>query len=183
MSGDPFWHVINARQLEVPEVVLALHAGSGVKRYAGQCDITRGRGLLARLAMWFAGFPPAGRDMPTIVTITTDESGSTWRRDFGGHVTVSHLSCNSPKDRVIERFGPLRLTLGLDAAAERLLIAITALHIVGLRLPAILVPVSETTEHAEPDGAFRFDVSARAPGIGFLIRYTGVLRPAPLRDR
>ena len=183
MSGDPFWHVIETRRLEVPEAVLALHAGSGVKRYAGKCDITRGRGLLARLAMWCAGFPPAGLHVPTVVTITTDESGSTWQRDFGGHVTVSRLSCKSSKDQVFERFGPLRLTLDLDAAAGRLLIAITALHLFGVPLPKMLVPISETTEHTEPDGAFRFDVSARAPGIGFLIRYTGVLRPAPLRDR
>ena len=176
MTGDPFWRVIDRRQLDVPGPVLALHAGLGTKRYAGICDITRGTGLLARFALRLAGFPPAGENLPTSLTITTDEKGSTWHRDFDGHVTSSRLSYAPVSDQVIERFGPVRLALELDASIGRLQISVASLHLFGLPLPKYLLPVSETFEGAVADGAFRFDVSARAPGIGFLIRYRGTLR-------
>ena len=113
MSGDPFWHAIRAQRLDVPPAVMALHSGQGTKHYVGQCDISRGSGVLARLALRLAGFPSAGQKVPTRLTINTREGQSEWVRDFGGHVTRSHLSFDAVRCRIIERFGPVRLTLSL----------------------------------------------------------------------
>lgn len=177
MSGDAFWQVIAAQGLAVPEAVLALHAGQGTKQYEGRCDITRGTGLLARIVLRLAGFPPAGQRVPVRLTITTSGDHGAWVRDFGGHVTRSHLSCNSAKDRVIERFGPIRLMLSLRATEGRLHISVAGMRFFGLPVPKALLPVSDTVEGSGPNGVFQFDVAARAPGAGFLIRYTGELHP------
>lgn len=178
MSGDPFAQVITAQGLTVSPAIQRLHLGRGVRRYIGQCDITRGTGMLARFCLWLAGFPPAGQQVPTRLTIIPTTTGADWRRDFDGHVTRSRLSCNSAKDRVIERFGPIRLTLSLRADAGRLRISVERLRVLGLPMPRALIPLSNTTESQDPDGTFCFDVAARLPWGGLLIRYAGTLRPA-----
>ncbi|MFD1160004.1 DUF4166 domain-containing protein [Roseovarius aestuarii] len=175
MSGDPFWHAIRAQRLDVPSAVLTLHSGQGTKHYVGQCDITRGSGVLARLALRLAGFPSAGQKVPTRLTINTREGQSEWVRDFGGHVTRSHLSFDSVRCRIIERFGPVRLTLSLGVIPGKLCMEIASLHLFGVPVPCKLVPLSQTVEYEDPDARFCFDVSARVRGVGFLIRYAGVL--------
>ena len=176
MSGDPFWRAISAQGLDVPGVVLALHAGEGYKHYAGHCDIAQGSGVLARLALWLAGFPPAGKGVATRLTIRTEGQESIWERDFGGHITRSRLSFDAAACRVIERFGPIRLALTLTAHEGQLHIAVTSMRLFELPVPKPLLPVSATTESEGCDGRFRFNVEASAPLAGFLIRYTGELQ-------
>ena len=177
MSGDPFWHVIHQQRLDVPAVVLALHAGEGTRNYSGFADITRGESLLARLTLWLTGFPPAGRQVPTRLTISTWEGNSEWLRDFGGHSTLSRLSLAPAGEQVIERFGPVRLELSLRAAEGQLYFSVTGLRVFGVTIPRPLLPVSDTRETAGEDGCFQFDVSAHAPFMGLLIHYRGILRP------
>lgn len=182
MTGDPFWRAIDAQDLTVSPAVEAFHAGLGTKTYRGSCNIVRGAGWRARLALWLVGFPPAGERVPTRVTITTHETGCIWERDFGGHLTRLYLSFDPASARVIERFGLIRLALAVDADAGRLRIGVAAMRLCYVPLPKAFLPISETTEATGEDGAFRFDVSARAPGIGHLISYCGDLNPVPARS-
>lgn len=181
MSGDPFWHVIRAKGLDVPPAVLALHAGEGEKRLFGHCDITRGTGVLARLALWLAGFPPAGRNVPTRVTINIRDRQSAWVRDFDAHITRSDLSYDARRQFVTERFGAICLSLSLEADQQALHVAVERLYLFGLRVPRGLLPISTTTETEDASGRFQFDVSAHAPIVGFLIHYRGVLLPEETR--
>ncbi|MEO3415700.1 DUF4166 domain-containing protein [Roseovarius sp. CAU 1744] len=176
MTGDPFWQVIDAQQLDVAPAVLSFHAGRGTCIYSGRCDITRGRHPLVRLGLWVAGFPRDGCNLPTRVTTKTQECHSIWERDFGGHVTRSRLTCNPSRTRVIEAFGPFSLTLSLRAENGQLHISVESMRIFRLPVPTPLVPVSTTTEAEGADGRFLFDVAGRIPGIGPLIRYRGDLR-------
>lgn len=176
MNGDPFWQAMQAQGLSVNPVVEGFHAGLGTKTYIGFSSITRGRGPIPRLALWLAGFPPAGLRVPTQVTITTADDGCTWERDFGGHVTRSRLSFDPTTSQVVERFGPIRLALAIDADATALRITVVSMRLFGVPVPKMLLPVSDTTESEGEGGQFRFEVSARVPGIGPLIAYRGELR-------
>ena len=48
----------------LPGGVQDLHCLVDRRDWSGRASITRGRGLLSRVAAWFAGFPPAGDDVP-----------------------------------------------------------------------------------------------------------------------
>lgn len=178
MSGDPFWQAMTAQKLDVPDAVLALHTGDGDKHYAGHCDIAHGSGLLARLALRLAGFPPAGQGVATRLTIRNRDGGCIWEREFGGHITCSQLRFDAARCRVIECFGPIRLALSLTARDRKLHIAVASMWLFGLPVPRFLVPVSATTEAEGPSGRFQFNVEAHAPLTGFLIRYAGELSEA-----
>ncbi|MGR3312087.1 MAG: DUF4166 domain-containing protein [Roseovarius indicus] len=177
MSGDPFDAVIAARGLAVAPAVRAFHAGEGV--HEGRAEITRGRHVLVRLGLWLAGMPPEGRDVPVRVRVTGDRAGSVWRRDFGGHVTVSRLRHDRSSGHVEERFGPVRLALSVTAEGGALVVGVAGMSVLGLPVPKGLRPVSGTREFEDEDGRFRFDVGARIPWLGPVIRYEGWLEPAP----
>ncbi len=178
MKGDPFWQAIQAQGLQVSPVVAAFHAGHGQRSFGGVSTIQRGKSARARLLLWLAGFPPAGQEVPTHVAITTTDSTCTWERIFGNHRTRSRLTYDPTSARVIERFGPIRLSLMVTNDAGRLRIAVASMRLFGLPVPRAFLPQSDTTEAEGPDGRFHFGVSAQAPGIGPLISYRGDLRPA-----
>ena len=173
MGGDPFWRAIEAGGLNVPEGVAAFHRGLGVRRYAGQCEITRGRGVLVRLGLGLAGFPPAGSGVPVRLMLDVRDDGAVWVRDFGGHVTRSRLSWDVRRGRVMERFGPFRVAMVPELEGDVLHMRIAGLSVLGVPVPRWLVPASETREFVDEAGRFRFEVAARVPVLGLLIRYAG----------
>jgi len=177
MSGDPFWLAIDQAGLQVPGPVAALHKGYGTKPFSGECHITRGRSPLVRLALWLAGFPPAGQRVPARLTLCSDADGAVWQRDFAGHVTRSRLSWDARRSEVVERFGPFKLCLALSVEAEQLQVRITRTSVLGIALPAWARPRSDTREYVDDQGRFCFDVSASAPGLGLIIRYRGWVVP------
>ena len=178
MSGDPFWHAIRAQGLEMPPVVDGFHAGQGEKRYCGQASITRGRNPLVRLALWLAGMPRAGADVPVRMRLVIGPEGADWVRDFGGHTTRSRLSLTRD-GHVVERFGPFRIAMAVRAERGGLRMDIAGMRAFGVPVPGALRPVSQTREYVGEDGRFRFDVGAAVPGLGPVIRYAGWLEQEP----
>lgn len=171
---DPFLRLARSQGLNLPPALAAFHAGKRQAIWQGEAVITRGHGLHARLALWLAGFPPEGQRIATTLTLTQTGENSIWHRDFGGHVTRSTLAAKPP--HVIERFGPICLTLALREEAGSLCLDIAGMRLFGLPVPRVLLPISATRESDLGEGCLGFDVAARLPWGAPLIRYTGWLK-------
>jgi hypothetical protein len=148
-----------------------------VESFSGRAQITRGRGLLARLAASAVGFPPAGDDVPVTVTIARSGGGEAWERNFAGRRLRSFLSPSLRPGHIRERFGLATYEIELPVEDGALHFPVRRGWLLGIPLPSVLLPVSCTREFAV-DGQFRFDVGLYAPLTGHLIvRYQGCLRP------
>jgi saccharopine dehydrogenase-like NADP-dependent oxidoreductase len=145
------------------------------ERLTGRASVERGKSWMARLLAAIFRFPKAGADVPVCVTKTTTTEGETWEREFAGRLFRSHLSIGTKTGHVFERFGPFRFELSLPVADGRMALEVTRGWVFGLPLPAILLPVSDSSEYVE-NGQFHFDVGMIAPlGGGLIVRYRGWL--------
>lgn len=173
-----FERALQERWALLPAPVQALHRVAGVERHSGTAQVERGRTLIARVVCACFGFPPAAESVPLTVTMLRTESGETWERDFAGHVFRSYLTSASEPHRCRERFGWFDFELDLVAEAGRLHLPIRRGWFLGLPIPNVFLPTSDSCEYADA-GTFRFDVSlgARFAG-GLIVRYRGWLRPA-----
>jgi hypothetical protein len=73
-----------------------------------------------------------------------------------------------------ERFGAITFGLALERIEGRLHFNVERAEIFGIPLPAVLTPVSHSSEY-ERDGRFHFDVEIRHPLAGLIIGYRGWL--------
>ena len=97
--------------------------------------ITAARNPFARAITRLAGFPPAGVNVPTRITTSTDKGQSLWNRDFGGHITRSTLRYDRHKMQIVEKIGVVTLTMSLHVAADRLQVRIDRMRVSGLPVP------------------------------------------------
>ncbi|KDA00472.1 hypothetical protein HPO_00545 [Hyphomonas polymorpha PS728] len=164
----------------LPVPLKTLHRVAHVHHWRGEADITRGGGLLSRMAGALAGFPPAGRAVPVLVTMQRTRTGETWTRQFGARKFRSHLrrATTDPAGMVRERFGVMEFAIPLTLEGARLAFPVHSGRVFGVPLPRFLLPVSETYESVTGDGACQFDVSIRLPMIGLVAHYRGWLKPA-----
>ncbi len=177
-TGDPFLRAVEARGLTLPGPLADFHSGAAARSFSGECSITRGRGALIGLLLRLGGFPPAGEGVAIHLELRTGSAGQTqWRRNFGGHETVSSLRFDARRRAVVERFGPFRITMVPETEDQSLDLAISRIAVLGLPLPRWIAPKSSTRESVYAAGRIRFDVSASLPFLGMLIRYQGWLVP------
>lgn len=159
----------------LPPEVRQLH-GAAVPTWQGRVTVTGATGLAGRLVVRIAGFPGPMRDAPLALRITGNGRGhEIWTRDFDGHVTRSELYCDG-RGRLMERFGPVTLALlpALDQGA--LTVKVAACWLFGwLPMPQLLCPGSDSRVWQDDGGSYRFDIGARLPGFGEVIRYRGWL--------
>lgn len=177
MSGDPFWHAIQAGQLDLPEPVLAFHRGLGTKHYAGECEITRSRNWMLRLLLRMGKFPAEGQGVPVHLTLITRPANAEWVRNFGGQMTRSQMHWDAQRQVVTERFGPFSVDMRLTAENRVLLVRIAGLRVLGIPVPGWLRPHSATSEFVDDADRFCFDVAAHLPIFGLLVRYRGWVVP------
>ncbi len=172
MQPDPFLQAL-PMGTSLPKALQALHNSGGI--YSGRCSVKPGKGWLAKVALRFASMPLGGDDIP--VRLRIDQEGGTWfwTRDFDGHVTQSRLALDHQMGCVREQFGQISVWLKPVYANEQLEIQILRLSLLRIPCPKLLLPQSKTVEWQDEEGRFRFDVSARMPLIGALIRYQGWL--------
>jgi len=163
----------------LPEPVRALHKVFDQRRWSGEARVSRGRSVLSKLLCRIIGFPPEADRSPVTVTIERRADSEIWRRDFGGKLFKSQLSLSgSPGSGIVqERFGPLTFDIHLKHQNGALAFPVGRGRILGLPLPAWMLPSSEAVE-AEEAGRFNFDVRISLPGVGLLVHYQGWLRPA-----
>ncbi len=171
---DPFLRVLDS-EVHLPDAVKRLHSRPAA--YTGLCDIERGKGIAIAIALAIGRFPRSGTDVPVSMHIQKEGEVWTWDRNFSGHRTRSELSVDTRRNSVKERFGSLCLWLRPVPSGSNLHIEITRLTVFGVPCPRALLPQSATVEWQDNAGRFRFDVSARVPGLGQWIRYQGWLAP------
>ncbi|RMH94190.1 DUF4166 domain-containing protein [Lysobacter pythonis] len=175
MSPTLFQRLLGAEFYHLAPEVKALHAHAGHGRWRGVCRIERGGHPLARLACFFARLPPAMSEAPLSVEIVREGPHETWYRHFDGVPMRSRLRYDA---------GHLREQLGAMTFRFRLYRIDHALHwsteggrLFGwIPLPASWFEDVRCREFSE-DGRYRFEVDARLPLLGRLIRYEGWLLP------
>lgn len=175
-----FRHAVGATLDRFHSPVKHLHDVQDATVVFGHSDIDRGSGPVSRLVGWLFGFPPAGRRLPTVITVVASGGSEIWQRRFSGHPIVTQLEPGDQNHRpvVTERF---RFGVAFDLeVAERhgaLRFELLGMRVGGIPMPRYLWPVLRAEERAER-GGFRFDIDIALRGIGQLIHYRGWVRPA-----
>jgi NAD(P)-dependent dehydrogenase (short-subunit alcohol dehydrogenase family) len=158
----------------LPPAIRRMHEINRNAGAAGEAVVTRGRGFVSRLLARPMGFPPEGT-WPLHVAFAERNGIERWTRDYGGHLMRSELS-EAAGGGVIERFGPIRFAFDLVPRPGGLDMRLRGWSFFHLPLPRALAPHIEAGEREE-DGRFRFDVRARLPLVGEVVRYAGWLEP------
>ena len=180
MTPTLFQRLLGAEFYYLAPEVKALHARQGRFRYEGRFSVERGRNPLGRLAGALMRLPPAMTDAPITVEFDAGGAKETWLRGFGGKPMRSRLRFDNGQLR--ERLGPAtfhfrlcRIDSDLHWVAER------ARMFGILPVPASWLDEVRCREH-DDDGRYGFEVEARLPLLGRLVRYRGWLMPVAAND-
>lgn len=157
----------------LPAQIRLLHDVPAPRRWVGRASVKRGHSPWARVIAGVFGFPPGSDDTGVTVTMTPQNGGELWERQFGDKRFRSFLMV---KDGCMtERFGPFTFTLGLHVADGQLHFPVASGRVGPVRFPKVLLPVSIAREY-EANGRFHFDVALKAPLTGALmVHYQGWL--------
>ncbi len=157
----------------LPASIRRLHSVYDLESFSGRAQVTRGTGLFARLAGWLFNFPPEGEGIALTVTKTRVGECEIWERNFAGRIFRSRWSPSPLPGHAIERLFGLTVEARLEPAAGSLHYAIRRGWLLGIPLPALLLPKAQICEYEEA-GAFHFDVALHVPLTGGLIvQYRG----------
>ena len=158
-----------------------LHRTGAGRTFTGRSEVIRGQNPLANFIANMIGFPRSGQDVPVSVTVTPDEKGETWVREFGISRFKSHHSLGTSRHArlITERFGPIRIHMAILNEEDRLRIETQAWSFFGLPLPKFLRPSGDVYETQDAQGRFVFHVDLIAPLFGRLCKYEGWLVPDP----
>ena len=162
----------------LPEPVRAMHDLDAELTADGIASVERGKGLLARLAGWLIGFPPAGEDVPVSVSFGVHDGKEHWQRTFAGRRFASTQEQGRGRfdGLLCERFGPLAAGMALVLEDGRMRLVVRRWSVFGIPMPLALAPRGDSYEFAE-DGRFNFHVEIRHPLAGLIVAYRGWLVP------
>jgi len=162
----------------LPEAVRALHLVTAPRQWRGNARVEREPGAVRGAICGMLGLPPGAESVPVTVSMAPDGDGEVWERRFGDHLLRSTIVMAGPPGSglIRESMGAFSGTVALQASPRGLGWPVRSARVLGLPLPAPLLPESRTMESDE-NGRFRFDVSLAVPAIGPVIRYSGTLRP------
>jgi hypothetical protein len=164
--------VLGSRFAVLPTLVRELHDLEVASHWAGMASVERGRSRLSRLAAWFAGLPPDGQDQALCVTFEPVGTHEIWTRRFG---EVQFRSVQYERGGFLcERAGPITFVFTPAASGRGLALRLDGFRLLGLPLPRLLHPSVRTWE-GEDEGRYQFEVEARLPLAGLIIRYGGWL--------
>lgn len=160
----------------LPKQVMALHDATCIRKWTGLAQVRRGKNWIAHVIARVIGFPKASDDVPVSVTLTPEQDGELWTRDFDGKEFSSFQELGTGKNDylLVERFGIIDVSIALVVDGERLFLIPRRWSCLGIPLPGVLLPTGQSYE-AEIDGKFRFDVEITAPLIGLIVAYKGEL--------
>ena len=132
------------------------------------------RSLPSRIAAAIAGLPPEGPDQPLVVTFEPVGETEVWSRRFG---KALFRSVQYERGGLLhERVGPTTFVFTPVATTEGLALRLDGFRVLGIPLPRPLHPTVRTFER-EHHGRYEFEVEARLPLFGLLVRYAGWLEP------
>ncbi len=160
----------------LPASVRRMHSVQDLESFSGRAKITRGTGLMPRLAAFFFRFPKAGEDVPLTITKQRTGRGEIWERNFAGRKFRSYLR-PSRSAHYTERFFAFTYEQELPVENGTLHLPVRRGWCLGIPLPALLLPRSESREY-DVNGTFHFDVGLYAPlGGRLIVRYQGAVTP------
>lgn len=170
--------LLGASWSSLPDVVRRMHSG-GSRRATGLFDVRHGAGLRAGLVR-LLGLPPAGRAVPTVLTVTSDPAGERWERRFGARDFATDQRAGAD-GRLLERFGlfELRLDLRVEDETLRYEPAGAGVRLFGhvITIPHWMAPRVAGRVSAEGERA-RVQIEVAAPLLGLLIGYSGSVAPS-----
>lgn len=164
---------------QLPPQLQDLHTVGDRRIWRGEATITRGGSLLSKVAGWIAGFPKASKRIDVEVEMTRTGGREVWRRRFGKKSFRSVLSARLSRGqlRLQERFGVFSFDIDLTSEQGEILFPVRHGRCLGLPLPDILCPRSETREYVDEAGRACFDVAISLPLAGPVVHYRGWLAP------
>lgn len=172
MTLPLYRRLLGARFDVLPLRVRELHDLDGVSVWEGRAKVERGRSLLARVAGTLTSLPPAGDDHPLRVTFSAIGDQEIWSRQFGSAI---FRSLQYERDGLLrEEVGPGTFVFALLASQDGLALRLDGFRLLGMPIPRLLHPRVRTFER-ERDGRYAFEVEARLPLVGLLVRYSGWL--------
>jgi hypothetical protein len=180
LSPQPLFRETMGRLFHLlPKPVKTQHGALDILLSRGRCDIERGLALSARLVGWLFKFPPAGRDLPTLVTVIAERGREIWHRDFGGQgiFTVLEPAHRNGTPVIVERFGLVCFDLALAEAEDGISMTVVGMRTLGISLPKWLWPRLRAVERAEAQ-RFHFDIDIDLSWGAKLIHYRGWVVPA-----
>jgi hypothetical protein len=162
----------------LPTSLWRMHALKDALAAEGVATVTRGKGLLARIAAAIVGFPQAGEDVPVRVDFNVTNGVERWTRTFAGK--SFHSTQEQGRGRyewlVCERFGPLCAGMALVVEDGKLRLIVRRWSLLGIPMPLFLAPRGDSYEY-EADGRFHFHVEIGHPITGLIVKYQGWLEP------
>lgn len=184
MTGSPpadllFRRLLGAEAFDaLPAPLRALHSRAGRARWQGEVEVTRGRGLLARLCIWATRLPPSGTGQVTVEIVAGGPRAQVaeehWTRHIAGHAMPSRLWAGD--GLLHERLGLVEFRFRLDSPDRDIVWTVVGVRVFGvLPLPAAWFSQVRARESAA-GGRYRFEVVAALPLAGPLVRYAGWLQ-------
>lgn len=159
----------------LPAPIHALHNQIGQVVFEGEASTEKPTGFLGAFASAMVGFPKAESKIPVRVTLTVDENGETWLREFDGKPFHSRMSLDD-QGFAQETFGPLSMRLGLKLEEGKLYYPVARGRVFGfIPVPKFLLPKSISHEAVDEEGRFTFDVRLETPFGGRIAHYKGWL--------
>jgi hypothetical protein len=175
MNLPLYRRVLGASFDELPARVRELHDIKGTSVWTGRASVERGKSLPSRIAAALTGLPPEGPDQPLSVTFEPVGTSEVWLRQFG---SARFRSVQYERGGLLrERVGPTTFVFSSIASTEGLALRLDGFRVLGVPLPRLLHPAVHTLER-ERDGRYHFEVEARLPLYGLLVRYGGWLEEA-----
>ncbi|QNP41311.1 DUF4166 domain-containing protein [Lysobacter solisilvae (ex Woo and Kim 2020)] len=166
-----FAALLGARFESLPPLVRAVHFRLGVQQLAGEVEVERGHGRLARLCAWATRLPPAGCG-PIAVEIVATPGEERWTRRIANHAMPSRLWAGD--GLLCERLGLVTFGFRLEVEAAALVWRVARVRVFGVPLPAAWF-VAVTARETQQGDRYCFDVAAALPAAGLLVRYRGWL--------
>jgi hypothetical protein len=168
----------------LPRPVKDQHGVLDILLNQGRCDIERGKAWTSRAVGWLFKFPPAGRDLPTRVTVIAESGREIWHRDFGGKGIFTVLEpARKAQDVpggtpvIAERFGLVTFDLAVGEVKDGISLTVVGMRALGVAIPRWLWPRLKAVEHAEAQ-RFHFDIDIDLSWGAKLIHYRGWVVPA-----
>jgi len=180
LTAQPLFQQTMGRLFELlPRPVKAQHSALDILLSHGRCDIERGKAWHARLVGWLFKFPPAGRDLPTLVTVIAERGREIWHRDFGGEgiFTVLEPARKQGAPVIVERFGIVAFDLKVEEVKDGISLSVVGMRALGVAIPRWLWPKLNAVERAEAQ-RFHFDIDIDLSWGAKLIHYRGWVVPA-----
>jgi len=180
LAAQPLFRETMGRLFHLlPRPVKTQHGAIDILLSRGRCDIERGRAWASRLIGWLFKFPPAGRDLPTLVTVIAGRGREIWHRDFGGQgiFTVLEPARKQGAPIIIERFGIVCFDLAIGEVEDGISLSVVGMRTLGITVPRWLWPRLRAVEHAEAQ-RFHFDIDIDLSWGAKLIHYRGWVVPA-----